>query len=511
MIVTHGSYNIPEPYFPPRTKEGRGTGFLITREGHVITNAHVVGSMINMTFRSENAGNRNLPIELIAVCPAKDVALLKIPDEILPELGEFEPMVFGDDNKLEQTQAVIAIGYPLGRERIKFTAGVVSGYESPESEDGSESQSYIQVDAAINPGNSGGPLVNQDGQVVGINSAGIPSFMAQNTNFAIPSRVVLSIMREMFSMMDVPEQIVRPPMLGLAFHKVTKYHFEAMGIKDELYQHGLRVREVIPGSPFLDTSDGDIKVGDIVQIIEFADPYNDPGAFDIASYRDQVCRRCNAEVDTYIEINRYGNIKLMKRSSDRDEYEESSYTKTRKVTLQDVVDTIPVDTRLTLQVVRNVPSDSRTPQTSFGEITAPFRNPYLPAIKHIYPPFDKLDYVLFAGCVWIEISANIIDHMGDNPNLCDYVSYSNRKKPRVMISKILAPSDAYDLEALEVTDVLESVNGIKVFDLDTLRYTLSGKFPYVKIMTTSGKEAVFSKQVAAQQDEHIRELMNITR
>lgn len=494
IMVTHGSYNIPEPYFPPKTRQGRGSGFLITREGHIVTNAHVVGSMISVTFRSEHAGNRNLPAKLIAVCPAKDVALLKVEDDFLDELGDFEPMSFGDDNDLQQTQPVVAIGYPLGRERIKFTAGVVSGYESPESEDSSSSQSYIQVDAALNPGNSGGPLVAANGKVVGINSAGIPSFMAQNTNFAIPSRVVLSIMREMFAREHQGgSPLIHPPSLGLALHRITKFHLIALGVEDETRHRGLRVREIVPGSPL-----NVVREGDIIQSIKFANSYNDPTSFDIESYRNPVCEKCVADPDTSIEINIFGNIRLMRGS------EESHYTKSRKVTLQDVLDTIPIDTNLTVEIIRP------TSPSKVVELTAVFRNPYMGSIRKLYPPFDVLDYVIFCGAVWIPVSTDILDGLSNNINLCPFIPFKNRHLGRIMLSKIFADTDLYDVEAFEASDILESVNGIEVHELKDLTSVMLGlRSEFVTLRTRSGRAVVLDLQRAIDQDMALHEKLNI--
>ena len=183
ILATQGDFNIAQPYVPPEIKNARGSGFLITSAGHILTNAHVVANLLSVTFRSEQSGGLDLKATLIAICPAKDVALLKCDEDDLIHLGEFEPLPFADDQKLSQMQSVMVAGYPLGR-RLTFTAGVVSGYEAPDGEATEGSQSYIQIDAPMNPGNSGGPLITLEGKVVGVNSAGIPSAVAQNTNFA---------------------------------------------------------------------------------------------------------------------------------------------------------------------------------------------------------------------------------------------------------------------------------------------------------------------------------------
>ncbi len=500
IFATHGAYNIPEPYMVPTTRDARGSGFLISKEGHIITNAHVVASLITLSFRAEQSGNQDLDAELIAICPAKDVALLKASPEALKELGQFTPMQFGDDHKIHQMQPVMAGGFPLGRERIKFTAGVASGYEAPETEDGSSSQSYIQVDLVINPGSSGGPLITTDGKVVGINSAGVPSKIAQNTNFAIPARVVLSIMRELFAREhDLSmSKVVLPPTLGLTFQRVTTHHFSAAGFNDPEDQIGMRVKEIIPGTPFTD-----VKPGDIIQTIQYADPYHVPESFEIEMYRSDVCLRCNDAPDTEIIISRTANIKVMNLETNQ----EAKFTQDRKVTLQEVIDTIPVDTILILEVMR--PSAK-----NIGNTREVFRNKNGDMmIQKLFPPFDKLDYLLFGGAVFIPLSVNVLNVLGTTKYLCEFMPFKARYKPRVMITKIFPNTDIREIDSINPTEIIKSVNGQKISDLEQIRQIISSvkqnRIRFVTIMFRSGKELVLDINKAIEQDKVIHEKFEI--
>jgi serine protease Do len=159
--------------------QGLGTGFIISPDGYIVTNEHVVENMAEI--RVVLADDRKYGAELVGKDPATDLALIKIhPDTPLPAL------TLGDSDALEVGDWVMAIGSPLGLDHT-VTAGIVSAKERRHiSPSGRQSpyENFIQTDASINPGNSGGPLVNMKGEVVGINSA--VSTQGQGISFAIP-------------------------------------------------------------------------------------------------------------------------------------------------------------------------------------------------------------------------------------------------------------------------------------------------------------------------------------
>ena len=237
--------------------------------------------------------------DLIAICPSKDVALLKATPESLTDLGDFEPLEFADNINLRQTDQVLSISHPLAKE-ISYSVGILSGYENTGVENEEGSQSYLQFTAPISSGSSGSPLLNYEGKVVGISSAGINPGIAQSMNYAIPTRVVLSILREMFacefkSIDDnvinnrLNNKLVKPPGLGLILHRITPASFELAGVTDESEMYGMRVKEIIPTTPYTE-----IQVGDIIQSIEYADPYILPESFDVEFYRNgAICVRCS--------------------------------------------------------------------------------------------------------------------------------------------------------------------------------------------------------------------------
>ncbi|MEA3401421.1 MAG: trypsin-like peptidase domain-containing protein [Armatimonadota bacterium] len=165
-----------------------GSGCLISAEGHVITNSHVVANATEITVTL--ADDRELPGEVVGVDPATDLAVVKVDATDLPYLR------WGDSSQLQVGQWVVAVGSPFGLAHT-VTAGIISatgrtdigivGYED-----------LIQTDAAINPGNSGGPLVNLRGELVGINTAiASQSGGSEGVGFAVPSNVARGVARQL--------------------------------------------------------------------------------------------------------------------------------------------------------------------------------------------------------------------------------------------------------------------------------------------------------------------------
>ncbi len=163
--------------------EGAGTGIIISADGLILTNKHVVNAGTSFAIVTSD-GKEYKNVKLVAKDPGNDIAFLKV------EGGSgFTPAELGDSSKMEVGSFVVAIGNALGQFQNTVTTGVISGKGRPivasEGSGAEQLQNLFQTDAAINPGNSGGPLVNIDGQVIGINTA-VAGQGSQNLGFAIP-------------------------------------------------------------------------------------------------------------------------------------------------------------------------------------------------------------------------------------------------------------------------------------------------------------------------------------
>ena len=196
---------------------------------------------------------------MVSLDSALDIALIKI--DVLPivEKKDFPFLSFGDSDKLELGQSVIAIGNALGEFRNTVTTGVVSGLGRGITA-GSSLQRFterldnvIQTDAAINPGNSGGPLLNAKGQVIGVNTA--VSEQGQNIGFAIP----IDVIKQSLDNFDKTGQFVRP-FLGVSYNIVTKQAADLNNIAE-----GALVQQVIPGSA---AEKAGVKSGDVITKID---------------------------------------------------------------------------------------------------------------------------------------------------------------------------------------------------------------------------------------------------
>ncbi|MCK4781609.1 trypsin-like peptidase domain-containing protein [Candidatus Parcubacteria bacterium] len=176
------SITVSKEVFFQKTRAGSGTGFIISSDGMILTNKHVVLDKEAEYTVLTNDGE-SFPAKVLARDPIKDLAIIKIENG-----NNFEPLKLGDSNNLQIGQTVIAIGNALGEFQNTVSVGVVSGLKRTVTASGGGItevlENLIQSDAAINKGNSGGPLLNLRGEVIGVNVA--MSQVAENIGFAIP-------------------------------------------------------------------------------------------------------------------------------------------------------------------------------------------------------------------------------------------------------------------------------------------------------------------------------------
>lgn len=209
-------FDFLEPYKTPHQYSAYGSAFFVNDQGDLLTNAHVVNQAKAIWVQIPSLGKRIIDVEIVGVSPERDLALLRVTPEglqmIRDELGSIPYLKLGDSDVLHRSDEVLALGYPLGQQSLKSTSGVISGREG----------NYIQISAAINPGNSGGPLLNAQGQVIGINSANIPD--AQNVGYIIPINDVKNVLPDMYKM-----KLLRKPFLGVLFNNATETLTELLG------------------------------------------------------------------------------------------------------------------------------------------------------------------------------------------------------------------------------------------------------------------------------------------
>ncbi|GHS94260.1 protease [Synergistales bacterium] len=198
--------------------KGRGSGFIVSKEGQILTNNHVVAGAEKITVTLSDG--KTYPAEVLGKDPTFDLAVIKIkPDKDLNVLD------LGDSDTIDVGEWVVAIGNPYGLEHT-VTVGVISAKNRSIHAQSVNFDGFLQTDAAINPGNSGGPLIDMDGKVVGINTAILP--YAQGLGFAIPVNMAKQIMSDLVSYGKV-----KRGWLGISVQNLSKEFAEAYGVKEE--------------------------------------------------------------------------------------------------------------------------------------------------------------------------------------------------------------------------------------------------------------------------------------
>ena len=227
----------------PRMETGLGSGFIISPDGYILTNEHVVSGADKITVTVQE-GEKQYQARQVGGDYDLDLAVLKI------EAGNDLPFLkLGDSEKIEVGNWVVAIGNPFGFDHT-VTVGVISAKGRPVPVEGRYYKNLLQTDAAINPGNSGGPLLNLAGEVVGINTA---VAQAQGIGFAIPTSTVKEVLDEL---MD-KGKVIRP-WLGIQMHNITPDLADYFGLKST---DGIIVMGVLEGSP---ADRAGLRQGDII-------------------------------------------------------------------------------------------------------------------------------------------------------------------------------------------------------------------------------------------------------
>ena len=238
----------PDQFQRQVPQKGLGTGFIFRADGYIITNNHVVegADEIKVTLLD----GREFTGKVVGADPLTDVAVVKVDAENLPTI------TIGDSDKSRVGEFVVAIGNPYGLSHT-VTMGVLSakGRPVPTGDTGQEYENFLQTDAAINPGNSGGPLLNLDGEVIGINTAILP--FAQGVGFAIPINLANSILDQLIS----KGRVIRA-WLGVYIQNINLEIGKQFGYDGT---KGALIADVIENGP---AAKGGIQRGDIILSVD---------------------------------------------------------------------------------------------------------------------------------------------------------------------------------------------------------------------------------------------------
>ncbi len=261
QIEPQGSSEGFNPFGEPEPEGGgsaSGSGFVIDREGHVITNNHVIEGATEVTVKLGDS-ERSYEAEVVGTDPGTDIALLKVD---APE-SEFHPLALGRSGEMEVGDPVVAIGNPFGLDRT-VTSGIVSALQrNIQAPNGFSISHVIQTDAAINPGNSGGPLINGSGEVIGIN-AQIATGGGGNGNvgigFAIPIDTLRSELEQLKETGEVDHAYI-----GISGGTVTPELAKALNLP---VKEGVIVQSVVKDGP---ADKAGLEAGDTPATVEGAE------------------------------------------------------------------------------------------------------------------------------------------------------------------------------------------------------------------------------------------------
>lgn len=258
---------------------GHGTGFIISPDGYIVTNEHVVNGATHLLVILQDTERRVCTATLVGDDPRTDIAVLKIDN---PDGFQFPHLSFGDSDKVEVGEQVIAVGNPVVPElESTVTMGIVSALER-DGFNHCSIEGFIQTDTALNGGNSGSPLLNLQGDVIGIVQSGEPHFWFEGLGFAIPSHTAQHIAQQIIAKGKASQGF-----LGVELEKGEVDAFEAYYFSD---YRGATIQRVILDSP---AAKAGLKAGDLILQVD---------DYSIRSPKSLKNRICILEPSTKIEL-----------------------------------------------------------------------------------------------------------------------------------------------------------------------------------------------------------------
>lgn len=274
-------FGMPFRKAPKQPSVSQGSGFFVNSDGLILTNAHVIKGASKITVALNDG--REMAAKLVGLDPSTDIGVIKV------EGKGFDHLTLGDSDDIEVGEWVIAIGSPF-QLQSSMTVGVVSA-KGRQNLRITDFEDFIQTDAAINPGNSGGPLLDLDGQVIGINTAIVSkSGGHMGIGFAIPSNMAKLIMNQLVSNGSVVRGY-----LGISLQPLDQDMADAFGLEKP---EGALVAEVIKGSP---AEKAGLQQGDIIL------QYNNTPVKTAGSFRNEIAL-IKPGTKITLKVNRSGKV-----------------------------------------------------------------------------------------------------------------------------------------------------------------------------------------------------------
>ena len=476
------SYKIdPEhPYIQPPNKLARGSGFIIYSNNDqvlIMTNSHVVEEAKTVYIRTEQTHTEDLKASVIGICPSKDLALIVLDKEEIKKLNPLPPALkFCDDRIYMDSIPVMVAGYPLGRENLKFTTGVLSGNQNEYDIDFDRYVSYLQITAAVNPGNSGGPLFNSEGEIIGVNSAGIT--FSQNIAYAIPTHIIVSVLNDL---LNTEQKIISSFNYGFDWNNTSPELLEEYTKQCDLtgiYINKINKQNVLK-----------LNVGDILHKIEFYDVCTIPKIWDLLIERSEDIDKLYKKGDKLSAIiDNFGIVKIY----DSKKMETNWSKNKKKLNINELLDAITNQSNLELTLSRNKKIVTYKTHADNKENTG---------VVSILPMYKPIDWEICLGCCFTPLNIDLVKISGyksansDIDDLHYFLTDKNREKNWIALTHIFPTSDTYKSHILKNGEigVITHINNVNVTTMDELRTTLNkNKNKYITVDFENGKRMVIS-------------------
>jgi serine protease Do len=425
--------NWAEPYRAPEAGEGVGSGVIIDAEGHALTNFHVIGNSLKIQLQVPCLGKERIGATTVGISPERDIALVKISPEglakIKAKLGEIPFLELGTSDSIKRGTEIMTMGYPLSKDSIKSTQGIISGWEKVRFGERDFGQCCLETTAPINPGSSGGPSISADGKIIGINFAGVVG--AQNIGYIIPIDDIRHPIKDLYT-----PKLQRKIKIGCVPQPSTNVINKYLGNPED---GGFYVAKVLADS--LAEKYGLIE-GDVV--------------YQINGY----------------DIDRFGEV-MVPWNEDR-------------VHFTDVMNRYAEGDNIELVIYRS--GTKKTITLTLEEPKQP------PRIRIMFPGFEKVDYEIFGGVVFMELALNHLPLAEKNPRLVRYAEIDNRDKGVVIVTHVMPTSFAQEMRGVISPGlIVDAINGNKINSLADLRTQIKKSLDadYLRIRSDDQLYAIF--------------------
>jgi S1-C subfamily serine protease len=431
------------PYKNAGSSESIGSGWFINDKGFFLTAAHVVTTAIKIWITVPINGKQKYEAEIIKICPESDLALMKVID-----YNNVDYLEIGDSDKLKYGESLTAVGYPIGQDKLKYTAGVFSGIQD----------NMIQTDTPINPGNSGGPLLDSKHMVVGINTAGMSGPDVENIGFATPINEYKIISKQLFSEGHI---IIEKPVFGCSFNNASEDLFRAYDIKgfDKFNPQGILINLIFKHSALYNAG---LRKEDILICFD---------RYIIDMYGECIVPWSNEKIDINGIISRYN--------------------------VGDVVN-IYFWSRGLKKIIKN--KVKLQPGSAIYKINW----------KH--PKFEKIDYEIFGGMIVMELTMNHINHVDESiihseqkNDLITYLEFKKKIFPVLIITDILKGSYLSTLNIIYTGEIIHMINDIKVSTLAEYRNAIVKPYKqnFIKIETVKNNIVIMDLNKLKEQEQSL--------